>query len=56
MTLRMVVAWTLTSLGTIAWWLASNDISGWFALLAGFLLLPAWILFELARMAVKADS
>jgi hypothetical protein len=56
LTLRMVVEWTLTGIGTIAWWLASKDISGWFALLAGLLLLPAWCLFHLARAAVRADG
>lgn len=56
LSLRLVVAWTLTGLGTLAWWIASQDVSGWFALLAGGLLAPAWILYQLARVAVKADS
>jgi hypothetical protein len=56
LSLKLVVCWTLTGIGTIAWWLASKDISAWFALLAGLLLLPAWGLFQLARMAVRADG
>jgi hypothetical protein len=55
LSLRMVVEWTATSLGTIAWWLASRDISGWFALLAGLLVLPAFGLYQLVRTAVRAD-
>src|SRR6185436_1355804 len=55
-TLRMVVEWTITGAGTIAWWIASRDLSGWFALLAGLLLPPAWMLFLLARAAVRADG
>jgi hypothetical protein len=56
LTLRMVVEWTITGAATIAWWIASRDLSGWFALLAGLLLLPAWMLFLLARAAVRADG
>ena len=56
LSLRLVVEWTLTSIGTLAWWLLSRDISGWFALLAGLLVLPAFGLFQIARAAVKADG
>jgi hypothetical protein len=56
LSLKLVVCWTMTGVGTIAWWIASNDISGWFALLAGLLLIPAFLLFQLARIAVKADG
>jgi hypothetical protein len=56
LSLRLVVAWMATGLGTLAWWIASRDISGWFALLAGGLLVPAYLLYQLARVAVKADG
>jgi hypothetical protein len=56
LSLKLVVAWLLTGVGTIVWWLAADDISAWFALLAGLLLLPAWILLQLVRIAVAADG
>ena len=56
LSLKLVVCWTVTSIATIVWWLASHDISGWFALLAGGLLLPAFALFQLVRIAVEADG
>jgi hypothetical protein len=56
LSLRLVVAWTLTGLGTLAWWIASDDISRWFALLAGGLLGPAFLLYQIVRIAVKADA
>jgi hypothetical protein len=56
LSLKLVVAWTLTGLGTLAWWIAANDISGWFALLAAGLLAPAFLLFQIVRVAVKADA
>jgi hypothetical protein len=56
LSLRLVVCWTVTGVATIVWWLASDDISAWFALLAGLLLLPAWILFQLVRIAIEADG
>jgi hypothetical protein len=56
LSLRLCVEWTLTSGGTIVWWLVASDISGWFALLAGLLLLPAFGLFQLVRVAVEADG
>jgi hypothetical protein len=56
LSLKLVVCWTATGLLTLAWWLVADDISGWFALLAAMLLPPAWTLFQLVRVAVKADS
>jgi hypothetical protein len=56
LSLKLVVCWTVTSIATIAWWIASTDISGWFAILAGALLIPAFTLFQLARIAIEADG
>jgi hypothetical protein len=56
LSLRLVACWVVTGLATVAWWIAGTTISGWFALLAGILLIPAVLVFQLARAAVAADA
>ncbi len=56
LSLRAVLAWSATSLGTVIWWLVSADVSGWFAFLGGALVLPAWVLYSLVKAAVRADG
>lgn len=56
LSLKLVACWTATALFTIVWWIVFDVISGWFALLAGGLFLPAGLLLQTARVAIASDE